>query len=133
MASDDDAIHHRSGRVWEELSGRNIDLRRRRKVIRKGIEICQVSMAFGGLTKERPSKPVIKGQIRTYTVLILGEEFEFILVNVYDGICVGLTKDDNVAKQKVSPLLLKAIARGTDVQKVVNAIVDAKSDPSLFS
>jgi len=75
-------------------------------------------MAFGGLTEDRPSESVAESQVRTYPVLILREELNFILMNICRGIFVCLTEDYNVAKQEISPLLLKTIPRWTDVQKL---------------
>ena len=75
-------------------------------------------MAFGGLTEDRPSESVAESQVRTYPVLILREELNFILMNICRGIFVCLTEDYNVAKQEISPLLLKTISRWTDVQKL---------------
>ena len=89
-------------------------------------------MAFGGLTEDGPSQTIAESQIRTYTVLILREELKLILMNVCCRIFVCLTEDNNVAQQKVSPLLLEAIPCWTDVQKVVNAVVDVEKRPFAF-
>ena len=91
-----------------------------------------MSMAFGGLTEEGPSQPVAESQVGTYPVVILREELKLILMNVCRRIFVCLTEDNNVAQQKVSPLLLKAVPCWTDVQKVVNAVVDTEKRPFTF-
>jgi len=89
-------------------------------------------MAFGWLTEQGPSQAIAESQVGTYPVLILREEFKLILMDIRGGIFVCLIEDCNIAKQEVSPLLLKATARWTDVQKAVNAVIDAEKCPFTF-
>src|SRR5260370_10050163 len=53
-------------------------------------------------------------------------------MNICRGIFVWLTEGYNVAKQEISPLLLKTIPCWTDVQKGVNAVVNAEKRPFTF-
>jgi hypothetical protein len=82
-----------------------------------------VPLAFGRLAEEGPTQTIAESQVRTDSVFILGKEFELVLTNNCPGVCVGLSREDDVAEKEVGPFLLKAVSGWPNILEGVMTVV----------